>query len=199
LAVAAHEPCAPRACLHVVSVFSASSALSCHVVKSLLANRLKETGANVLGKKMLIKTTGWRFAAVALVAMAVLGVTVPNAAAANSLVSLDCPLLAGSAVTAQYYENGAATCGQLRLQVTAPDGSVQSFSPSSCKDGAHAFPRYGARERGGYAIKAIAPQAEANCSAVGVAIERRRVPELNPLAAIAVGLAAVLLARRHGL
>ncbi len=131
--------------------------------------------------------------------LVVLAATAPYAFAADSFVSLDCPLLAGSEVTAYYYEDGAAKCASMTIEVTAPDGTVQSSSPLSCSGGRHVFPRYAARQAGNYSISAVAPRATAGCFAAGVSVQRRKVPEFNPFLAIAVGIGAILIARRHGL
>ena len=153
---------------------------------------------------MLIKTTGGAPAAgmLALAALAFLAALVPLASAADSFIALDCPLLAGSVVTASYYEDGVAKCAGLELRVTAPSGSALALKPSSCKDGVHSFPRFEARERGEYAINAVAPKAAASCTGAGVAVQRRKVPEMHPAVAVLAGLAGLLLVRkrfiRHG-
>src|SRR3989344_216424 len=97
---------------------------------------------------MLIKTPEWR----AFLALALLAALLPTAAASGTFISLDCPLLAGGPVIAQYYEDGTAKCAQLTLDVKTPNGTVMQFSPASCLDGRHEFPRFVASARGNYQL-----------------------------------------------
>lgn len=122
-------------------------------------------------------------------------------AAFDSFITMECAFSTPSkaiSVQAVQYASNVPQCVALKLDVTLPNKTLQTYSPTGCSAGVHNF-SVSAPVNGLYNLKAYYSTYSSECSVAALFFETRpRVPEFHPLLVLLAALSALAVLRAAG-